>query len=627
MIEKLLLMFCICFCFRSDVPDAQHNLQEETADPEIREVDHDSQLPLLDNQLPLHDSQLPLHDSQLPLHDNQLPLHDSRLPLQDSQLPLVHNIPLSYQCVDQLTPRDSTDSQGGMQCPSSHFQGASQLFSERLNFLKVDVDYDQNTQVADFEDTLFNSHEVQETNEDTVEESLDLDEENDELVTLNINKDEKAENCQETDGNAISVDVIQYNRNINNTSDRNIDRGKVPTSETHMSDKCKKVDVFNGDNIRQTSNLVESTSCTETFGFLKLDAACCQDSNIVNFEKIIVHTTEFKLLNEESKRSETFEDSNCNKGVHICNMDKCSVMFNNEEGSGLINDSFIGREDDEIKRTHANLDLIRSTKVDNDGRSSKPAASRNINISSFVMKNPGASTEVQGKVNYSATKDLNQNNEEPYIKSNFQSIQIEGTKNCEFYKQAAICSPGSGTFDFEDCALKLKGSNEDSEVKKCETNKEMPSLYSNVKKPNHKNRPVLIQGDYCVEKAMAVESLCKTKDDNNLKQEVNTIADDQPFSCKNRMVHLETPVPELSYTSGLNVFRLKSGSYRFERKGQNSNSESDTNCQKAMNSKTSERLRINRREKQYDSNTHQSDKNDNWIKLIESKDVNMQCFS
>ena len=496
MIEKLLLMFCICYCFRSDVPDAQHNLQEETADPEIREVDHDSQLPLLDNQLPLHDSQLPLHDSQLPLldnqlplqdsqlplhdsqlplhdnqlplhdsqlplqdsqlllhdsqlplhdnqlplhdsrlplhdsqlplhdsqlplHDNQLPLHDSRLPLQDSQLPLVHNIPLSYQCVDQLTPRDSTDSQGGMQCPSSHFQGASQLFSARLNFLKVDVDYDQNTQVADFEDTLFNSHEVQETNEDTVEESLDLDEENDELVTLNINKDEKAENCQETDGNAISVDVIQYNRNINNTSDRNIDRGKVPTSETHMSDKCKKVDVFNGDNIRQTSNLVESTSCTETFGFLKLDAACCQDSNIVNFEKIIVHTTEFKLLNEESKRSEAFEDSNCNKGVHICNMDKCSVMFNNEEGSGLINDSFIGREDDEIKRTHANLDLIRSTKVDNDGRSSKPAASRNINISSFVMKNPGASTEVQGKVNYSATKDLNQNNEEPYIKLKF----------------------------------------------------------------------------------------------------------------------------------------------------------------------------------------------------------------
>ena len=105
-------------------------------------------------------------------------------------------------------------------------------------------------------------------------------------------------------------------------------------------------------------------------------------------------------------------------------------------------------------------------------------------------------------------------------------------------------------------------------------------------------------------------------------KEVDTIADEQLFSCKNN-THLETPAPELLNVSGLKLFRLKSGSYRFERKDQINNCESGNKCEKATESIASERIKMDSREKQCNRNEHMSDKNHDWIKSIEPKYANM----
>ena len=132
---------------------------------------------------------------------------------------------------------------------------------------------------------------------------------------------------------------------MNTTSVKNIKRRKVPPNETHINYKCKKIDVLNDDYIRQTRDHVESTTCSEKFVFFfKLDAACCQDSNKVDVDKVIVHTNEFEILNEDADGNETIEDSNGNKEVPLCNLDKWKVTSIDEEGTSLINDCFIEKE-------------------------------------------------------------------------------------------------------------------------------------------------------------------------------------------------------------------------------------------------------------------------------------------
>ena len=297
----VLLMICACYYFRSHTPDAPGNLQEETADPEIRDNKHGIQLPLL---------------------------QFTSVDIQGGR---------------ELSP---THIHAGSQLTPSNIQDGSQMSSGRQDLLKVDFVYGQGTQVSDFEDILFNSHVLQETNEgsDKVDECLDLAKENNKLVSPNIMNDKKAKNCEEADDNANLIDVIQNNKDINDTVVKNIERQKVPTNQTHIKERCKKINAFDDDFIRQPSDCVESYSFTERFGFLKLDTECCENSNIVDFEKVIVNA--IQLLNEdsESDSNATFEDCNSNRQVPIFSKDNYTVTSNNEEGTELMKNCFKERE-------------------------------------------------------------------------------------------------------------------------------------------------------------------------------------------------------------------------------------------------------------------------------------------
>ena len=95
-----------------------------------------------------------------------------------------------------------------------------------------------------------------------------------------------------------------------------------------------------------------------------------------------------------------------------------------------------------------------------------------------------------------------------------------------------------------------------------------------------------------------------------------------PFKSTCRRLHSETTAPGFYTISGLNMFRMKSVTYRFERKGHSNNSESEETLENSIGSYSSERLKTFSTEKQFDSDKDIEDKNSDWVKVTESKDAN-----
>ena len=72
----------------------------------------------------------------------------------------------------------------------------------------------------------------------------------------------------------------------------------------------------------------------------------------------------------------------------------------------------------------------------------------------------------------------------------------------------------------------------------------------------------------CVERESLGIDLWWKKEENysDLKEILDIKTDEQLFPFKNRTLHSETTVPDFYNISGLIVFRMKSGTFRFERK-------------------------------------------------------------
>ena len=565
----------------------------------------------------------------------------------------------------QLSPEQST---------ASCVQDGNKVNSNNLGFLKLDAVYD--TEVSDFEATLFNSHELQETNESVDKMKESLNEDDDGSVYQDFIKTRETNTCYQADVDTVPINVNQYNQNIDNDFVKNTNRRKESANHILSSHECKETGDLNHDYRRQTSDFVENTHCTQRYGFLDLDISCCDYNNAEDFENIIVSALKQQILSKHLLSDETVTYAGTDKDGSSSSIDTCTVMFNNEERSVSMEECLMKHEaqitvgQDETKNCsvviptnqtymhyeskpisksndgsmmHSSELIVdkknetimnhHSVRLDKDCpkevkfiekcflpsvtstdmhaclNPNKTVGNTESNYNlvqstddAAVRKEVDDSSEVHGNVTCS-DQILHNNNQEHFILSNYEDTKLSCTENEECVE-----------LDVTSSIKKSKIFSEKSEEKPYETNNTMSSLNSDTWKSNNEPKDALIEEEIFLKKGdIGVEGIYTNQDTGSLEEE-QTLNKDKQW--------LVTRLPGLSNSSGLNVFRLKSGCYRFERKVQNSISESEQSLRNTEDSKASNLL-INNNRKQLDigSKLHKQYKTDDLMKEMDLNKV------